>query len=126
MRGVRRDPGNPGRIRRLEQGGRTHRDGWTHVPEAPKLRHRARSGGCSSGRTRATQVAARSLVAAVIAHAAECVEDVGLSVGATNQGPIRRYEAAGFVTYGFEPRALKIAEMSYDEILMILALNRQG
>lgn len=97
-----------------------------HVPEAPKLRHKgvlwgmfvrpdARGAGLGS-----------ALIAAVLVHAAGCVEDVGLSVGAANHGAIRRYAAAGFVPYGLEPRALKIDDVFYDEVLMSLRLDRQG
>ncbi|WP_210166264.1 hypothetical protein [Methylobacterium sp. Leaf102] len=45
---------------------------------------------------------------------------------AANHGAIRPYEAAGFVPYGIEPRALNIADVFYDEILMNLDLSRQG
>jgi RimJ/RimL family protein N-acetyltransferase len=62
----------------------------------------------------------------VLAHAAECVEDVGLSVAAANHGAIRRYAAAGFMPYGLEPRALKVNNGFYDAVLMVLALSRQS
>ncbi|TXM78194.1 GNAT family N-acetyltransferase [Methylobacterium sp. WL69] len=67
-----------------------------------------------------------ALLADVLAHAAECVEDVGLSVAAANHGAIRRYAAAGFMPYGLEPRALKVNNGFYDAVLMVLALSRQS
>lgn len=97
-----------------------------HRPDSPKLRHkgivwgvylRPEARGCGLG---------RALLDAVIGHAATCVEDVGLSVGVANKAAIRLYEAAGFVRYGVEARALKIADAYHDEILMILTLTSRG
>ncbi|KQP33023.1 hypothetical protein ASF25_17385 [Methylobacterium sp. Leaf100] len=102
-----------------------------YVPEAPKLRHQRHFvGGASwgvfvSADARGVCVG-MPLIAAVTAYAETCVDDVGLSVEAANHGAIRPYEAAGFVPYGIELRALNIADVFYDEILMNLDLSRQG
>nr|USU31769.1 hypothetical protein NG677_21110 [Methylobacterium sp. OTU13CASTA1] len=101
------------------------------MPEAPKLCYQRHFvGGASwgvfvSADARGVCVG-MPLIAAVTAYAETCVDDVGLSVEAANHGAIRPYEAAGFVPYGIELRALNIADDFYDEILMNLDLSRQG
>lgn len=95
-----------------------------YVPDAPKLRHKGTLGGVFVRPDARGGGVGTALIAAVIDHAATCVEDLGLSVGATNATAIRRYEAAGFVPYGLEPRALKVGNEYYSEVLMILSLNR--
>ncbi|MCJ2035820.1 GNAT family N-acetyltransferase [Methylobacterium sp. J-068] len=70
-----------------------------YVPEAPKLRHKGTLWGVFvSPAARGTGIGS-GLIAAVLGHASAWVEDVALSVGATNQEAIRRYEAAGFARY---------------------------
>ena len=60
-----------------------------------------------SGQTRGKGIGT-ALISALIDHATSRVEDLNLSVGATNTRAIRRYEAAGFKPYGLEPRAFKV------------------
>jgi ribosomal protein S18 acetylase RimI-like enzyme len=48
------------------------------------------------------------------------LEQVLLGVGAHNVAAIRTYQKYGFVTYGTEPRALKVGSDYVDEHLMIL------
>lgn len=59
-----------------------------------------------------------ALVARVLEHARGVVEEVRLSVVASNAAAVRLYEAAGFERYGLERRALKVAGRHHDEALM--------
>jgi RimJ/RimL family protein N-acetyltransferase len=70
--------------------------------------------------------AARRLVDAVVAHAAERVEQLQLAVVSENAAAIRLYTAAGFVEYGREVKALKQDGRYLDEILMALFLSDSG
>lgn len=67
-----------------------------------------------------------SLVARVLEHAKQTVEEVRLTVTATNTAAIRLYERAGFEGYGLERRALKIGDDYHDEMLMALSLCRSS
>ena len=69
---------------------------------------------------------APSLVARVLEHAKETVEEVRLTVVANNMAAVRLYERAGFQQYGLERRALKIGDDYYDEVLMALSPLRPG
>jgi len=52
--------------------------------------------------------------------AVEGVEQVLLSVAATQEAAIRLYRSLGFEPFGREPRALKIGDQYVDEEYMIL------
>lgn len=67
--------------------------------------------------------AADALVATVIGHAREQVEVLLLAVGIHNEAAQRLYRRHGFVEYGREPRALKVGDAYYDEIMMRLELR---
>ncbi|TPQ29142.1 N-acetyltransferase [Bradyrhizobium guangdongense] len=60
----------------------------------------------------------KRLIDAVLAHAAERVEQLHLTVISDNAGAVRLYESAGFVEYGRLPRGLKQDGWYSDEILM--------
>lgn len=94
-----------------------------YIPDSPKLRHKATLWGVFVRPDARGGGIGTALIASVVDHAATCVEDVVLSVGVTNTTAIRRYEAAGFVKYGLEPRALKVGDRYYAEVLMILSLS---
>lgn len=88
------------------------------VPEAAKLRHKGVLWGLYV-RPRARGVGlGAALVARVLGHARGVVEEVRLSVVASNAAAARLYEAAGFERYGLERRALKVAGRYHDEALM--------
>ena len=67
--------------------------------------------------------AADALVGAVIGHARTEVESLLLAVGVHNEPAQRLYRRHGFVEYGREPRALKVGDVYYDEIMMRLELR---
>jgi len=66
---------------------------------------------------------AASLVQRVIAHARTLVEEINLTVVASNAAALRLYGKAGFEQYGLERRALKIGDAYYDEVFMALPLR---
>lgn len=62
---------------------------------------------------------ADQLISAVLEHAKNKVTQVHCTVVTQNPIAIRLYEKHGFVSYGIEPRALKIRDEFLDEILMV-------
>jgi RimJ/RimL family protein N-acetyltransferase len=58
------------------------------------------------------------LVQRVIEHARPLVEEICLTVVASNSAAYRLYSAAGFEQYGLERRALKTGADYLDEVLM--------
>jgi ribosomal protein S18 acetylase RimI-like enzyme len=68
---------------------------------------------------------ARALLQAVIEHTREAagVEQLVLTVTRTNQAASELYRAAGFTTFGVEPRAIKLAGEYFDKEHMILFLR---
>lgn len=64
-----------------------------------------------------------ALVARVLEHAKQTVEEVRLTVVSTNTAAVRLYERAGFERYGLERRALKVGDCYHDEVLMALILS---
>ena len=96
------------------------------VPEAAKLRHKGTLWGMFvRPQARGTGLAA-ALLARVLEHAAQNVEEVRLTVVASNTAAIRLYTRAGFAPYGLERRALKVGDRYHDELLMALPLQRPG
>jgi RimJ/RimL family protein N-acetyltransferase len=51
------------------------------------------------------------------------LEQVTLTVVASNERARRLYERWGFIVYGIEPRAFKIGEIYYDQALMVRRLD---
>jgi ribosomal protein S18 acetylase RimI-like enzyme len=88
-----------------------------------KLRHKGVLWGMYvRPEARGTGLAA-ALVQQVVAHAQTLVEQVCLTVVASNVAARRLYSAAGFEEYGLERRGLKVGSEYYDEVLMVLPLN---
>jgi ribosomal protein S18 acetylase RimI-like enzyme len=68
--------------------------------------------------------AADAIMRALLDHAVGRVEQLTLTVVATNAVAIRFYERWGFRIYGAEPRSVKLGEGDYlDENLMALSLE---
>jgi len=63
-----------------------------------------------------------ALVKRVVEYARTLVEELCLTVVASNTAACRLYSAAGFKEYGLERRALKVGSEYYDELLMALPL----
>jgi RimJ/RimL family protein N-acetyltransferase len=97
-----------------------------HVNGAAKLRHKGILWGMYvRPDARGTGLAA-ALVQRVIEHARALVEEICLTVVASNAAAYRLYSAAGFEQYGLERRALKVGNEYYDEVLMALPLRQQS
>ena len=94
------------------------------VHTAAKLRHKGVLWGMYvRPGARGTGLAA-SLVQRVIEQAQPLVEEICLTVVASNTAAHRLYRAAGFEQYGLERRALKVGDQYYDEVLMALPLHQ--
>jgi RimJ/RimL family protein N-acetyltransferase len=93
------------------------------VEDRVKLRHKGVLWGMYvRPEARGTGLAA-ALVQQVVAHARTLVEQVCLTVTASNVAARRLYSAAGFEEYGLERRGLKVGNEYYDEVLMALPLS---
>jgi RimJ/RimL family protein N-acetyltransferase len=91
---------------------------------ATKLRHKGILWGMYvRPAARGTGLAA-ALVQRVIEHAQPLVEEICLTVVASNAAAHRLYGSAGFEQYGLERRALKIGNEYFDEVLMALPLRQ--
>lgn len=93
------------------------------VPTAPKLRHKGRVWGMYVRPEARRQGLAAALLRRLLAHAQDVVEEVGLTVVASNGAAVRLYEALGFVACALDPRAMKVAGRLLDEVLMTLPLG---
>jgi RimJ/RimL family protein N-acetyltransferase len=94
-----------------------------HRREGAKHRHKAVLWGMYIRPTARGSGLAAALVQEVIAHARPLVEEINLTVVASNVAARRLYSAAGFKEYGLERRALKLGDEYYDEMLMALPLR---
>jgi RimJ/RimL family protein N-acetyltransferase len=91
---------------------------------AAKLRHKGILWGMYvRPAARGTGLAA-ALVQRVIEHAEPLVEEIRLTVVASNAVGHRLYSRAGFEQYGLERRALKVGDDYHDEVLMALPLRQ--
>ena len=96
------------------------------VSDGAKLRHKGVLWGLFVQPDARASGLGTSLVAQVLEHASQAVEEVRLTVVTANTSAIRLYERLGFERYGLEPRALKIGGDYHDEALMALSLRRSG
>jgi RimJ/RimL family protein N-acetyltransferase len=96
-----------------------------YVPGTAKQRHKGVLWGMYvRPDARGTGLAA-SLLQRVIEQARPLVEEIRLTVMASNAVAHRLYSAAGFEPYGLERRALKVGDHYYDDMLMALPLQRR-
>ena len=89
-----------------------------------KTRHQAELVGMIVAPTARGQGVGRALLAAFDAQVRQVpgVEQIVLSVTASNAAALRLYEGAGFRRYGLLPRALKIGSTYHDKALMVKTL----
>ncbi|MBV8099410.1 MAG: GNAT family N-acetyltransferase [Verrucomicrobia bacterium] len=66
---------------------------------------------------------ATNLVERLLEHAAKEVEQVQLTVTASNPRARRFYQRMGFVEYGLEAKSLKYKGVYFDEVLMVKFLS---
>jgi RimJ/RimL family protein N-acetyltransferase len=94
-----------------------------HVQKAIKQRHKALLWGMYVRPEGRGMGLGAALVQRVIDHARDVVEELSLTVGASNTAARSLYSAAGFKEYGLEQRGLKVGDRYYDEVLMALSLR---
>jgi len=95
------------------------------APQAPvRIRHKAFLWGMYVRREARGRGIGSALVAAAIGTARTMpgIEMIQLSVGADNRAAIALYRKFGFIDWGLEPKALKLAGRYIDEIWMTLDL----
>jgi len=94
------------------------------VDPRAKVRHRGHVVGTYVAGECARRGIGRMLLDALIEHAERCgeLDALVLTVTAGNAAAYRLYERTGFVTFGREPGAVRIAGRSYDKLHMIRTL----
>lgn len=92
------------------------------IPTALKTKHKGVLWGMYVLEVARGSGLSQRLVEAVIDEARGKVEQVQLTVGASNAPAVRLYSRLGFVGYGLEKRALHVDGHYFDEMLMALAL----
>lgn len=90
-----------------------------------KVRHTGHIIGTMVASDQQSQGVGRALLDTLIARAAADAElqQLTLSVTASNRAAVRLYESAGFVRYGSLPRAIRVAGRFLDKDLMLLNLR---
>lgn len=93
---------------------------------SPKQRHRAHIRGVYVAVAHRGKGAARRLMEHALAFAAaqDGVTHVNLAVTAGNEPAQKLYESMGFKAWGYEPAALVVDGVAYDEIPMSKVLER--
>lgn len=94
------------------------------IPTAIKTKHKGSLWGMYVLEAARGSGLSRRLVEAVIDEARGKVEQLQLTVVASNAPAVRLYNKLGFVDYGLERRALHVDGRYFDELLMALALVR--
>ena len=87
--------------------------------EGQKRRHKAFLWGVYVAVGARRLGAGAAMIEAILAMADDMVEQVTLTVVASNVGAVRLYSQFDFETYGREPRALKSASGYEDQLLMV-------
>ena len=93
-----------------------------------KVRHVAQVVGLMVRPACAGRGIGRALLAACIERARQVpgLEQLTLSVAASNLPALRLYRSAGFVRYGLQPRALRVGDRYHDKELMLLEFASSG
>ena len=91
------------------------------VDPRAKVRHRGHVFGMYVAGEAARTGVGTQLLDALVAHARACegVDSLVLTVTSVNEGARRLYERAGFVAFGCEPGAVRVAGKPYDKLHMI-------
>lgn len=94
----------------------------------PKSRHKGRIWGVYLSAELRGQGIGRRMLQTVVDRAAkiEGLEQIILSVTTTQAAAIATYRSLGFVSFGVEPKALKIGDRYVDEEYMVLLLPRKA
>ena len=96
--------------------------------QGPKSRHKGRVWGVYVTPGARGAGIAYKMMQALLARVGmiEGMEQVLLSVAATQEPAIRLYRSLGFQSFGREPRALRIGDRYIDEEYMVLPVRRSG
>jgi ribosomal protein S18 acetylase RimI-like enzyme len=95
--------------------------GWYRMT-GDKLSHRGALWGMYVRPRARRRGLGEALVHHVLDDARGNVEQIHLTVTTVNEPAHRLYERMGFVSYGLEPRALKVGGDYLDEVMMVCAL----
>ena len=94
-----------------------------------EARRKQRHKGFVFGMYVAPEFAARGIGRALLSACIErargipCLEQLNLTVTATNQRAVKLYETAGFSTFGVEPCAIKVGDAYFAKAHMVLRLR---
>jgi ribosomal protein S18 acetylase RimI-like enzyme len=101
--------------------------GFAREPQ-PKMRHKGRIWGVYLNAELRGQGVGRRLMQAVLERAEKIdgVEQILISVTATQAAAVALYRSLGFVTWGREERALRVGSRYIDEEYMTLPLRKAG
>jgi ribosomal protein S18 acetylase RimI-like enzyme len=88
------------------------------VETGEKHRHQGSIGSFYVRAAHRGQGVGDALMRAALEEAANRVEQIALTVTASNAGAIRLYERHGFATIGKKPRSIRIGEVYHDELEM--------
>lgn len=91
-----------------------------HVPATAKLAHKGELWGVYVAPAMRGRGVAAALVRAAIEHARTRVAVLQLAVGTDNTSARALYHRLGFVPYGLERRAMRVAGQDYDDELLAL------
>lgn len=96
-----------------------------YSPRREKTKHKAWIWGMYVAPGNRGQGAGKELLTATLDRAKDLdnLEQIHLSVVATNEGARNLYEAFGFIEYGREPSSLKVNGVNYDECFLCLKLK---
>ena len=93
-----------------------------------KQRHKARVFGMYVASEASANGLGRALLTECLdrARAIPGLEQVNLTVTSTNERAVRLYEAAGFLAFGVEQRAIKVGDTYYPKMHMVMYLQPIG
>ncbi|MGP0018274.1 MAG: N-acetyltransferase family protein [Candidatus Sulfotelmatobacter sp.] len=99
-----------------------------HRETGPKSRHKSRIWGVYVTSERRGQGVGRRLLEAILERTTrnEGVEQILISVTATQTAAAALYRSLGFESFGHEPRALKVGNRWIDEEHMLLRIKRSN
>ena len=92
-----------------------------------KIRHRANIFAMYVSPSKRGAGLGKALMTAAIqkAKTIEGIEQINLTVTATNQRAKQLYAKLGFQEFGLEKNALKVGDVYYDDLFMVLFLNKE-
>ncbi|WP_200939107.1 GNAT family N-acetyltransferase [Rhizobium sp. Leaf311] len=93
------------------------------VPTASKTTHKGMIWGMYVRQEARGLGVGVALIQHVLDYSRPFLEQITLVVEASNVSAQKLYRKMGFEQYGYEPRALKIGNTYYDDVLMTLALK---